>query len=364
MRITLLGYFGFDNLGDEAILSSQIAAIRATKPDSHITVLSKNPTKTAKQYKVSSIHRFKLWDVIQCLRHTDLFILGGGSLLQNITSNRVIPYYLGLSFLAKKLGAQVVWYAQGLGPLLTPSAKKWVLWGANQADRISLRDTDSIDLLKQCGYSNPIRQTIDPVLKPILSVPQSLPESSPVNTLKIGLSLRHWNTLTEKSLKALTGVLAQIAPNKPVEIVLLALHEPDDRDLLTEVAAIFNHRPDTQQISVTLPPPVRSVDEMYDTIANLDWVFGMRLHALIIAAKMGTPAVGLVYDPKIASFCKQVGFECVESIQSLENIQALQQTLTTSFDNRLIQKQRLILQQQQWDNAIQEQMAWALNLSS
>ena len=44
-KIVISGYYGFDNFGDEAILSVLLNRLRQF--DSEIVVLSKNPRKTA-----------------------------------------------------------------------------------------------------------------------------------------------------------------------------------------------------------------------------------------------------------------------------------------------------------------------------
>lgn len=41
-------------------------------------------------------------------------------------------------------------------------------------------------------------------------------------------------------------------------------------------------------------------------IGNLDLLIGIRLHALIFAALMHVPFIGISYDPKINSFLQAV----------------------------------------------------------
>ena len=48
------GYIGFDNFGDEAILSVLLNRLKGQD----VTVLSANPEKTGKTYNVNSINSF------------------------------------------------------------------------------------------------------------------------------------------------------------------------------------------------------------------------------------------------------------------------------------------------------------------
>ena len=95
-QVVISGYYGFDNTGDEAVLFSIIQALRRTcKQDlPEIVVLSNQPEKTSKRYGVKAIDRWNIKLIYKTLKKSDLLISGGGSLLQDITSNKTIPYYL------------------------------------------------------------------------------------------------------------------------------------------------------------------------------------------------------------------------------------------------------------------------------
>ena len=47
MKIVISGYYGFDNSGDDALLMSIIDNLKKNDEKAEITVLSKNPQKTA-----------------------------------------------------------------------------------------------------------------------------------------------------------------------------------------------------------------------------------------------------------------------------------------------------------------------------
>lgn len=54
-------------------------------------------------------------------------------------------------------------------------------------------------------------------------------------------------------------------------------------------------------------PPGASLGEQLAAIGSASLVVGMRLHALILAAAAGVPALALSYDPKVEAFAAQVG---------------------------------------------------------
>ncbi|MEE1014368.1 MAG: polysaccharide pyruvyl transferase CsaB, partial [Clostridia bacterium] len=49
-------------------------------------------------------------------------------------------------------------------------------------------------------------------------------------------------------------------------------------------------------------------------------ILGMRLHILIYAAKMGTPVIGLTYDPKVEATMRYIGQEFIEPVESINPI--------------------------------------------
>ncbi|HCX62322.1 MAG TPA: polysaccharide pyruvyl transferase CsaB, partial [Clostridiales bacterium] len=100
-KILLAGYYGFGNLGDEAILEMALKQILEITDRKNIIVLSGNKEITSKKYNIATIDRYNVLSIIFKLKSTDAIVFGGGSLLQDITSKRSIYYYLFLIRLAK-----------------------------------------------------------------------------------------------------------------------------------------------------------------------------------------------------------------------------------------------------------------------
>ena len=96
MKVLLSGYYGFDNAGDEAVLFAIIQALHAAVPDMEITVLSNQPEKTEEQFGVKAVDRWGKTALLKAVKNCDVFISGGGSLLQDVTSKNGILYYYDL----------------------------------------------------------------------------------------------------------------------------------------------------------------------------------------------------------------------------------------------------------------------------
>src|SRR5262249_15505287 len=76
-RVVLSGYYGFDNLGDEAVLAATVAAIRQKRPDAGIAVLSADPPGTSRALGVYAVAPSPFGPVVGVLRGRELFPSGG-----------------------------------------------------------------------------------------------------------------------------------------------------------------------------------------------------------------------------------------------------------------------------------------------
>jgi len=134
-KIIISGYYGFGNTGDEAILTGILKNLREEScclgEDFDFTVLSADPSSTSRDYGVRAVNRTGLKDILKSLWGCDLFISGGGGLLQDVTGRQFsIFYYLGLALLARLCGKKVSIYAQGMAPGETCRSwpKLWIIW--------------------------------------------------------------------------------------------------------------------------------------------------------------------------------------------------------------------------------------------
>jgi len=303
-HIAVLGYYGLGNCGDEAVLAGLLHGLREQAPHIQVTVLSANPRATSQLHQVRSVHRIRR--LLPTIAGCDALVAGGGSLLQDITSQRSLVYYVFALKAALALGKKVVLCGQGLGPLVTPRSRRMAASVLNRAHAITLRDPDSLELLREIGVSHP-RVELCADLAFLLPPPPPQPPSTLLGEAgrSLGLALRPWNIQPDdedawRTAGRRASVLCEaLGSSTRLNVRLVVMQEPWDR-MLANIAAALSVWP-------TVVEPQRTPTEMTAAFAAYRLVVAMRLHALIFAAAADVPSVALSYDPKVASFMQTVG---------------------------------------------------------
>lgn len=303
MKVLLSGYYGFDNAGDEAVLYAIVQTLREVKPDIDITVLSNQPEKTAEQFGVKALNRWSKGGLVKAVKDCDVFISGGGSLLQDVTSKNGILYYLGLIKLAQMMKKKVMIYAQGIGPVNNGRNRALVRKILNKVDVITVRDLESRMELMQMGVYREIMVCADPVMgilsdtidaalgKALLAQGGMQNQDKPV----LMVAARSWEN--KEKLFAEVAKYCDDAVQNGWQIVFLPFHYPDDVEAGKEIAAMMNNGQ-----SVTVLEGNYTPQETMAILKNADMILGMRLHSLIMGAAMLKPMIALSYDPKVSSF--------------------------------------------------------------
>ena len=305
--ILICGAYGRGNAGDDAILEAIVAELRQINCDLPIWVLSRKPKHTRLAYRVNSIYAFSLLRWIRRMRHTQLYINGGGSLMQDVTSSRSLWFYLFTIWCAKRLGNKVMMYGCGIGPVQRPANRRLTARILqNNVDAITLRDALSKSELDDMKITNP---------KVLLSADHTviLPPSPPevIDGLMeshgldphgryLGLSLRSWRGYPAKA--HLFGALADLAWEKyGLTTVFLSIEPRLDVPAAQLAAAHIKKAP------YHIIEHGGSSSHTIGLFSRMQLVVSMRLHALVFAAGQHVPVVGVVYDQKVSSFLAYIG---------------------------------------------------------
>lgn len=301
----LCGAYGRGNAGDEAILKGILSQLSRIDPDLSFWVMSRNPKETREKHKVNSLYLFNVVTFLRKLRKSKLFVNGGGSLMQDVTSSRSLLFYLFTLKAAKLCGCKIIMYGCGIGPITKERNKKIAARVLNTTpDIITLRDSVSKELLDEMGVDRPkVKLAADPTvtLKKAsdIQIQNAFKEEGvPLEGEKIGFCLRNWKQpLNEEAILEAAEYAFQTYGLTPVFVPI---------EIPSDVVV-------GQRICRRLSVPgyacqrVHPVEEMIGMLGSMKAVVGMRLHSLIFATAGGAPVVGISYDVKVDSFIKDIG---------------------------------------------------------
>lgn len=298
-RAVLCGYYGMGNAGDEALLVSLLQMLpESVEP----IVLSGDPQTTKKSYGVASYYRKSTFTLLKVLQQSDVFIWGGGSLMQDSTSLASPIYYAGLMALAQQQGLKTIAWGQGIGPLnksLTRWLTKQVLYGC---DAISVRDNASAEFLN--------KWQIEPIIAPDpVWALQSEPAPKLPDTDKeiVAVILRSHPLLTATCLSTLIQAIQDFQTQSNSYILLVPFQPLQDMAIAEKIATQLE-----QDYSVMSIPNPKQLKGLFK---NIKMAIGMRLHSLIMAAAEGCNCFALSYDPKVSQLMTELnlpGYELAD----------------------------------------------------
>lgn len=310
------GYYGFKNVGDDAMLMAIIDNLSMSKKDLRVLVLSKNPLETRRVYNVDSTNRVNLLQILFTMRNSKLFISGGGSLIQDNTSTRSLIYYLGMIWLAKKMKMKVMIYANGIGPLNKKNNRNLTKYVVNKVDVITLREELSFKELTSLNINRPeIHVTADPAFTiqaesseqtDYLLSSEGIDPKAPY----IGISVRKWSG-HDKFETTLANIADYIIESYGIGVLFIPMHYPGDLVIIENILAKMKNKGFAIRKK-------HSVPEILGIIGKTQLLIGMRLHALIFAASIGVPIVGIVYEPKVEGFLEYSNQASAGHVNSLE----------------------------------------------
>lgn len=297
----LCGYYGFGNMGDDALLMQAIE--RAG--ESNTVALTHSPRKNSFRFGVRCADRSNPLSVIREIKRCQALVFGGGSLLQSRTSFRSLCWYSALLMYAKSQNKRVELWANGIGDFSNRLSRRLAARVLRAVDRIGVRDEASAALVRELAPERAARIVREDDLA--LSCPTASDERASfiLSALKISSD----------------GHFAIVAPKGFSDIALLS---PKTRKKTAEEYAALRaalrelRRRNITPIFVTMYPAqdayvsrklctawggklARSIgfSDLSALIVRADTVISMRYHPLLLARRLGTKSIKIGDDPKI-----------------------------------------------------------------
>ncbi len=300
--IMLCGYFGARNAGDDATLEAVMKALPPLPKGMKFSVPAVK--KDALPEGVNAIGRYNYFKIKKELSRTRLFVLCGGSLMQNSTSNRSLFYYFRLAQLAIKQGARVMMYAGGVGPIIGNEAGYETITTVESCDAVTLRDPESYGLLEYLGCDvSGVAVTADAaLLTEPLDPPDEVMDALPEEDRYFAVSVR--------PLRGLRRVDAQSTPSEIYDAIAVAVKTVADRRRAVPLWVPF--APEDEKLCAKLRKkagcgkvlPLMRPGQIAGLFEMCEFVLGMRMHSIVFASVAGVPAIAIDYDPKVGAFAR------------------------------------------------------------
>lgn len=332
IRLLVGGYAGCGNLGDDAILQGLIAHLRETHPEVRLRALTGSPVRDARRFGIPCISRRWLPSVFLAMLRADVFLLGGGSLLQDRTGSSSLAYYLFLLRSARLLGCRTGTLAAGIGPLRSPRSEQTVLRALLPCRTLTLRDDDSLRFLALHGFD---RARLELIADPARHLPPPPSSRRAAILLRLGIppsagffcvTVRPTLPPQREPLSVLAAAVRRISAEYGLTPVFPVQDPTHDLSAAREVLRLS-----ACGGKLFVPDEASDLPALLGGAAIL---ISMRLHALIFADMVGIPAIALspcTEEPKLSVFARHAGYPhlcaqtasvvslCCEAERILEN---------------------------------------------
>ena len=268
----MIGYYGFNNDGDDWLYQKTKALLRTVFPTCQIWSRQGTFFIDPSGKKVS---------ILRAWRSCQQVVLGGGSLFQDKTSIWNVLYYAFFCVFGKWTGKSVLLLSQGVGPLNTRIGRLFAIWAFRSAKHISFRDAVSQKFVKERAQS----KDIDTILTSDLTYFQETYAVVDFHE-KIGFSLKKGLCIEEiSSLKK----------------VLDRLEDP-------QIGIVANHREDPLMLDECLPhAETQSLSHLIEEPSSFNVIVTMRYHVGVWASLHGIPFLALSDDPKLITLASDLG---------------------------------------------------------
>ena len=333
MNVLVLGGDADSNLGDQAILQATCRELRNCLPKAHITVVSRMPERAAQRYGATALPPGPrgLAPLLRAAAGADLVLCGGGGLFQDDDSLVKMPYWAMRLGLVRLFAPRIAGFALGVGPLHALSSRLAARLAFASMAEVTVRDPLA-GAVAQALTDKPVGVIGDPafLLEPAsreAARHRLAREGVPLDgRVLIGVAPRRWfpcayrviphrlalrlgrsdpqaSAEGERLCDLVAELLDRQVERHDAHIVLLPTYntatEADDR-LSARILARMK-RPHGHIVRLDDPALYQAVTR------ELSVLLGGRMHPAILAASVGTPIVGLSYNPKFLGLFTLLG---------------------------------------------------------
>ena len=356
-RIVIHGGYGKHNLGDDAILEAILLRLESLWPQARVSVLCHDPRPVHTRHPSVNAHSFKSWGALRAICSSDLYVIGGGGIVNRINTYSGFTRLRALDpkgkflflagWLSKLCGARLVFYSVGTTSMPDRVVGWLVRAVVSRADSVSVRDPLSLKVLRETGVTRDVLVLPDPAtgLRPVGEEQATeilLRAGVDVNRPLIGICMRYVREpgiSNAETVVHTARVIEWLIESQAAQVLFVPFGRHPRKQVENDVAFAREVRAQlsSDRDFFVLDREYRPA-EVQAILARMNVCILERLHACILATSVHTPLIAVAYDAKVSEFMKLSGQgERVIPLRdfSLETVQAKWRELELSLNHGL-----------------------------
>lgn len=386
-RVGLCGLLGSGNLGNDGMLESMMAYLRADHPDAIIDFMCTGPDKIRATYDVEAIplnwyqrHEQRApgitaivlktlgkgldaFRTASWVRRHDVVIVPGAGVLETGLPVRAssYPYTMFLlSVTGRLVGTKVALVSVGAN-VVNQRLTKWLFTtAARLAFYCSYRDALSRDAMLQAGLDATKHDRVYPDLAFGLPTPAEVPVAA--RTVGIGVMAyyggnddrQHADEIHASYVENMKRFVRWLADSGHTIRLFGGDNRFDDSVAAEVLADLRAYRPDLEPVWAAAEP-VTSMEELMRQMAPVGAVVATRYHNVLCALKLSKPTLSVGYATKhdvlmadmgLAEFCQSArSLDVDRLIEQFMELESRSEQLRQTMLERNAEKTRLLGQQ-------------------
>lgn len=302
-KLVAVGFQGFGNVGDEAILCGLERLLEGAATFDTIFAGTVAPVSGAAG--AQRVHPWKLLPTpaaMRLIRRSDGLVISGGGLVNDYWP-MVIPRYLAWVLAARLMGRPVVWAGIGVGPV---RRLPWRVLGG-------LAFALSTSVLVRDRASESAAHELHPAARVIVAAdPAFALEAMPsAGRAGVGFVIRSPAPGDESQTERLVDALAttiMALHGRGVAVDILTMHPSEDGAITAALRAALSDEARQAVVMRSVPTDPYAAAAV---LGDHEILVSARLHGLILGAVVGVPSVAIVYDAKVGAAAELLGLSDV-----------------------------------------------------
>lgn len=300
----IVGAFGQDNPGDEALLAASIDAVRL-RPGWEPVVATNRPEEAAAIHDVAAIEASPTTTATAAVR-TDALVVGGGTVFKELhpatgrAPGALLRRATALAGIFHARRRPVALLGVGAAPIEGLANQRLARALAHRADLLVLRDDDSAGVLAAMGVQTPLRVGADLAWMTCDAPAEVPPPERQACDGPLGVAVSHLAG-DDDFIGRLGQALREVAADgTPIEL------EPwQGSPRLGADARLARHLQAEIGPAASVVAPPEDLADATDRMTGRCAAVAMRFHATVAAAEAGTPFVAVTHEPKLAALARR-----------------------------------------------------------